>query len=119
MGNATSTNEHHSVGGVVVLDVVGELGAGDVADVLTGSQDRAAQRLVLVCGRVEVVEDDLLKLLLNLLGLTENDVALALDGRLLELGVLENVLENVDALGNVLVEGLGEVDGVLALWEVS
>lgn len=62
-----------------------------------------------------MVEDNLLELLLNLLGLPENDVALALDGRLLELGVLENVLDDVDTLRNVLVQCLGEVDSVLAL----
>lgn len=115
VGNATGANENHAVGGVVVLDVVHELGTGDVTDVLTGAEDGAAEGLVLVGGSVKVVENNLLELLLNLLRLAENDVALALDGGLLELGVLENILENVDALGDVLVEGLGEVDSVLAL----
>lgn len=115
VGDATGANENHAVGGVVVLDVVHELGTGDVTDVLTGAEDGAAEGLVLVGGSVEVVEDNLLELLLNLLRLAKNDVALALDGGLLELGVLENILENVDALGDVLVEGLGEVDSVLAL----
>jgi len=71
---------------------------------------------VLVGGGVQVVEDDLLHLLLDLLRLTENDITLPLDGALLELGVLKDVLQDVDALGNVLVEGLGKVDGVLALF---
>lgn len=66
-------------------------------------------------GGVQVVEDDLLHLLLDLLGLAEDDIALALDGRLLELGVLQDIGEDVNALGDVRVEGLGEVDGVLAL----
>jgi hypothetical protein len=64
---------------------------------------------------MKVVKDDLLDLLLHLLRLAKDDVALPLDGGLLELRVLENVLQDVDALGDVLVEGLGEVDGVLAL----
>ena len=64
---------------------------------------------------VQVVKDDLLDLLLNLLGLPQDDVALTLDGRLLKLGVLEDVGQDVDELGNVRVEGLGEIDGVLAL----
>ena len=115
VGNATGANENHAVGGVVVLDVVHELGTGDVTDVLTGAEDGAAEGLVLVGGSVEVVENNLLELLLNLLRLAKDDVALALDGGLLELGVLENILENVDALGDVLVESLGEVDSVLAL----
>lgn len=115
VGDAAGADEDHAVGGVVVLDVVGELGPGDVADVLAGAEDGAAERLVLEGGGVEVVEDDLLDLLLDLLGLAEDDVALALDGALLELGVLEDVGEDVDALGHVRVDGLGEVDGVLAL----
>lgn len=47
MGNAAGTDENHPVSGVVALDVVGELGSGDVADVLAGTQDGAAQGLVL------------------------------------------------------------------------
>jgi len=116
VGNATSADKDHAVSGVVVLDVVGELGAADVADVLAGAEDGAAKGLVLEGSGVEVVEDNLLELLLNLLRLAQDDVAFALDGGLLELGVLENVLEDVDALGNVLVQSLGEVDGVLALF---
>lgn len=115
VGDATGADEDHALGSVVVLDVVGELSAGDVADVLAGAEDGAAQRLALEGSGVEVVKDDLLDLLLDLLGLAEDDVALALDGGLLELGVLEDIGEDVDALGNIGVEGLGEVDGVLAL----
>lgn len=115
MGDTTSTNEHHAVSRVVVLDVVDELGPGDVANVLAGSEDGATQRLVLVGGRVQVVEDNLLKLLLNLLGLAQDHIALPFNGGLLELRVLENILQNVDTLGDVLVQGLGKVDGVLAL----
>ena len=104
VGEAAGADKHHAVGGVVVLDVVGKLGAADVADVFAGAEDGAAQRLVLVRRRVEVVEDDLIQLLLNLLGLAEDDVALALDGGGLELRVLEDVGEDVDGLGNVGVE---------------
>lgn len=64
--------------------------------------------------RVQVVKDNLLILLLNLFLLPKNDIALPLDRRLFELGVLENVGENVDGLGHVLVERLGVVDGLLA-----
>lgn len=64
---------------------------------------------------VEVVENDLLDLLLYFLGLAQNNVTLALDSRLLELGVLKDIGENVDTLGNIGVEGLGEVDSVFAL----
>jgi hypothetical protein len=64
---------------------------------------------------VQVVEDNLLKLLVDLLLLAEDDITLALDGLGLELGVLEDVGEDVDGGGDVVVEGLGVVDGVLAL----
>jgi hypothetical protein len=63
-----------------------------------------------------VVKDDLLELFVNLLLLAKNDVALALDGLGLELGVLEDIGKDVDGVGDVRVERLGVVDGVLALW---
>jgi hypothetical protein len=115
VGDTTGSNENHAVSSVVVLDVVGKLGSGDVADVLARAENGAAKGLVLESSSVEVIENNLLDLLLNLLGLAEDNVALTLDGGLLELGVLENIGENVDALRNIRVESLGEVDGVLAL----
>lgn len=116
VGNTTGTNENHTVGCVVVLDVVGKLGPGDITDVLAGTEDGAAQRLVLEGGSVEVVEDNLFELLLDLFRLSQDNVALAFDGRLLELRVLENIGEDIDALWRILVERLGEVDGVLTLY---
>lgn len=68
---------------------------------------------------MKVVEDDFLELLVNLLLFAENDVALALDGLGLELGVLQNIGKNVDSCGDVGVEGLGVVDGVFALLDPS
>jgi hypothetical protein len=62
-----------------------------------------------------VVENNLLELLVNLLLFAENDITLALNGLGLELRVLENVGEDVDGGGDVIVEGLGVVDGVFAL----
>jgi hypothetical protein len=117
VGDTTGTNKNHAVSSVVVLDVVGKLGSGDVADVLARAEDGAAKGLVLESSGVEVIENDLLNLLLDLLGLAEDNVALTLDGGLLELGVLKNIGENIDTLGNIRVEGLGEVDGVFALDE--
>ena len=61
-----------------------------------------------------MVKDDLLVLLVDLLLLTDYDVALALDGGALELRVLEDVRDDVDGLGDVLAEALGVVDGLLA-----
>lgn len=115
VGNATSTNENHTVSSVVGLDVVGQVVAGDGLDVLLGAEDGAAKGLALVSGGVKVVEDDLLELLVNLLLLAEDHIALTLDGTSLELGVLENISEDIDGLGNIVVEGLGVVDGVFTL----
>jgi hypothetical protein len=47
VGNATSSSEDHAVGSVVALDIVDELGTGNVADVLAGSKNGTAKRLVL------------------------------------------------------------------------
>lgn len=63
---------------------------------------------------VQVVEDDLLVLLVNLLLLPQDDVPLPLNSRLLQLGVLQDVGDDVDGLVNVLTERLGVVDGLLA-----
>lgn len=115
VGNATGTDKNHAVSSVVVLDIVDELGSGDIADVLARAKDGATQRLVLESSGVKVVENDLLDLLLNLLRLSKNNITLALNGRLLELRVLENIGQNIDTLRNVGVEGLGEIDGVFAL----
>lgn len=115
MGNATSTDKDHTVSSVVGLDVVLEIGALDALDVLLGSEDGAAEGLALESGGVEVVENDLLKLLVYLFLLAENDITLALNRGGLELGVLEDIRENVDGGGDVVVESLGVVDGVFAL----
>ena len=117
--NSTSANENHAVSGIVVLDVVDELRSGNVADVLTGTQDGPPEGLVLESGGVQVVKDDFLKLLVHLFLFSENDVALAFDGRGLKFGVLENVCEDIDGGGDIRVEGFGVVYGVLALFGPS
>jgi hypothetical protein len=115
VGDATGTDKNHAVGGVVGLDVIFEIGALDSLDVLLGSEDGASEGLALESGCVQVVENNLLELLVHLFLLAENDITLALDGLGLELGVLEDVGENVDGCGDVVVESLGVVDGVFAL----
>lgn len=64
--------------------------------------------------RVQVVKDDFLVLLVDLLLLTEDNVALTLNGALLELAVLENITDDLDSLGDILPEALGVVHRLLA-----
>jgi hypothetical protein len=119
VGNATGANEHHAVGGVVGLDVVLEVGALDALNVLLWAEDGASEGLALEGGGVQVVEDDFLHLLVHLFLFAEDDVALALDGLGVELRVLQDVGEDVDGSGDVVVERLGVVDGVFALhWSI-
>lgn len=113
--NTTSSNQDHAVSGVVGLDIVDQVVAGDALDVFLRAKNRAAKRLVLESSRVQVIEDNLLELLVNLLLLTQDHVPLPLDSSGLQLGVLENVGEDIDGLGDIGVEGLGEIDSVFSL----
>lgn len=115
VGDTTRTDENHALGSIVVLDVVYEFGAANVTDVLARAENSTSKGLALESSGVEVVKDNLLNLLLDLLRLAEDHVTLTLDRTLLELGVLEDIGQDVDALGNIGVESLGEVDGVFAL----
>jgi hypothetical protein len=115
VGDTSSTNKNHAVSGVVGLDVVLEVGALDGLDILLGAENGASEGLALESGGVQVVENNLLELLVDFLLFAENDITLALNGLGLELRVLEDVGEDVDGGGDVVVEGLGVVDGVFAL----
>lgn len=61
-----------------------------------------------------MVENDLLSLLVNLLLLPQDNVPLPLNSSRLELGVLENVADDVHGGRDVLPEALGVVHGLLA-----
>ena len=63
---------------------------------------------------MQVVKDNLLHLLVNLLLLAKDDIALTLDGIVVQGRVLENVGEDLDRLGDVGLEGLCVVDSLLA-----
>lgn len=115
VGDTTSTNKDHAVSSVVGVNVLGQVVTGDGLDVLLGAEDGTAERLVLVSSSVKVVEDNLLELLVNLLLLTENHIPLALNGGRLKLRVLQNIGEDIDGLGDIVVEGLGVVNGVFPL----
>jgi len=59
-----------------------------------------------------VVENNLFQLLVNLLLLPQYNVPLPFNGRRVKLGVLKDIADNVDSLGDVLLEALGVVDGL-------
>lgn len=65
-----------------------------------------------------MVENDFLELLVDFFLFTENNITLTLDSLLVKLGVLEDVGEDVDGLGDVGVKRLGVVDCVLALHQM-
>ena len=61
---------------------------------------------------MEMVENNFLELLVNFLLLTENDISLALNSRILKFGVLEYVADDIDGDWDVLAEALGVVNGL-------
>ena len=66
-----------------------------------------------------MIEYNFFQLLVNFLGLSENHVTLAFDGMGFELGVLQNIREDVDRSRNVRIECLSVIYGVFALGLVS
>lgn len=115
VGDASGGDEDHAVGFVVLADVVGEVGALDGEDVFLGAEDGTAEGLALECGGVEVVKDDFFELAVDFLLLADDDVSFSLNGVLFDFGVLDDVGEDLDCFGGVVLEGFGVVDGVLAL----
>lgn len=65
--NTPRANEDHTVGGVVCLNVVNQIIAGDALDVFAGSEDGATKGLALESSGVKMVEYNLFKLLVNFL----------------------------------------------------
>lgn len=112
--DGSGSDQDHSVGGVVLGDELSQLGVGDGLDVLSGAQDGSAQGLVHEGGGVQVVEDNLLVLLVDLLELPGDDLSFSVNSRLGQLGVLQNVGEDLHRLGHVVLERLGVVDGGLS-----
>ena len=62
-----------------------------------------------------MVENYFLKLFIDLLLFTEDDIAFPLNGRILELAILKNVGKDVDGVWDIGVEGLGIINGVFTL----
>lgn len=115
VGDVIRVDEDYVVSSVVVFDVVGKFGVGDIVDVFVGVEDGVVKGLVLESSSVKVVENNFFDLFFDFFGFVEDDVVFMFDGGRFEFGVLENVGDNVDVFGNVGVESFSEVDGVFML----
>lgn len=104
VGDTARSNKDHAVSSVVGLDVVNKVIPLDAGNVLLGAEDGASKWLSLESSGVKVVEDNLFQLLVNLLLFAENHIPLSLNSGWLEFGVLEDIGQNVDSLGNVGVK---------------
>lgn len=62
---------------------------------------------------VQVVKDNFFQLFVNFLLLSKDDVAFALNGGSIQLGVLQNVANDIDRGRNVLPEAFRIVNGLL------
>lgn len=129
--DTAGADKDHAVRGVVRLYVGGKIIAADGEDVRLRTEDGASEGLTYRVKRgramtslsntrhtleghgVQVVEDNLLHLLVHLLLLTQDDIALPLNRRVLEFGVLQDVADDVHGLADVLAEALCVVDGLL------
>jgi hypothetical protein len=112
--NSTGSGNDKSVGSVVGVDVVLQVSLGQVLDVLVRAENGAAETSAKEGRAVQLVQDDLLVLLVHLLGLAKNHIALAGDGSLVQLGVLQNVRQDLDSLGHIVLEDAGVIHGLFS-----
>ena len=61
-----------------------------------------------------MIENDLLQLFVNLLLLPQNNISFSFNGRCVKLGVLKNITDYVDGLGNIILEAFGIVDSLFS-----
>ena len=113
MVNTASAGKHHAGALVVGLNVVSQVVPGDGLDVLGGAQDGPAKGGALVGDGVQVVEDDLLKVHLDLLHLSQNNSTLTFNLLLAECGVGEDVAQDLDSAIQVAGEAFCIEDSLL------
>jgi hypothetical protein len=97
----------------VSVDVITQVTLGEGSNVLLRSQNGASQTSSLEGSGVQVVQDKLFLLLVDLGHFSQNNIAFSLNGILIEVGVEEDIRENLECLTNVLLEDLGKVNGLL------
>jgi len=111
--DVTSSSDNHAGSNIVSLDVAVDVLLGDGLDVLLRTEDGARERRATVSGLVETVKDDLLHAGVNILHLTKNDRALSVHGILRDLGVEEDITEDIESLVDILLENLGIENSLL------
>lgn len=112
--NSTSSSDDETIGSVVGLGVVQQVLASQVLDVLVRAQDGAAQTSAHEGSAVKLVKDDLLVLLADLDSLTKDHITLSVDSGFVQKRVLKDISQDLDGLGDVVLEHTSEVDSLLA-----
>mmetsp|Transcript_92885 Transcript_92885/g.200824 ORF Transcript_92885/g.200824 Transcript_92885/m.200824 type:complete len:279 (+) Transcript_92885:579-1415(+) len=112
--NGSSSCHHKSIGGVVGIDVVDDVIAGHVTNVLLRAKNRLSQSCSHEGGFVEVVEDALLVDLVHFKHLTEDHILLTLNSLGIYVRVLQYIGEDFHSLGHIVLEHTGVIDSLLA-----
>lgn len=99
---------------VVRLHVAAQRVRPDGADDLLGAEGGPAHRLVGIGGELEMVEHDIVRRVVRLADLLQDDAALALEFRRIEGGMAEDVADDVDTEGEILLQQLDVIGGLLA-----
>lgn len=110
--NGTGSSNDHARGSVVSLDVTAQIIPGQAADILFRSQDGSTQRRTLEGGSMQMVQNKFFLVLVNFGHFSQNDITFTLNGGALELGVEQDVGDDLDSLANVLLENLSKVGGL-------
>src|SRR5438034_1706767 len=116
MRYATSANKYHAVSRVIGFDIIDQVRTLNTCDVLFRTENRSSQGLVLVCCSMEVVKYNFLQLLIYLFLLSQDYISLSLDGGWFQLGVLENIGQNVDGLRDIRVERFRVIHSIFPLY---
>mmetsp|Transcript_5843 Transcript_5843/g.16362 ORF Transcript_5843/g.16362 Transcript_5843/m.16362 type:complete len:335 (-) Transcript_5843:233-1237(-) len=112
--DAPRRGNHHAVSRVVRRNIVHQVLLGDRPHIIRRPENGAPERTVLERSRVQVIKHNLLRHALNLLHLAQDDVPLALNRVLLQLGVLKNIGQYVHRLADMPVLHLCKITRLLA-----
>mmetsp|Transcript_27114 Transcript_27114/g.42130 ORF Transcript_27114/g.42130 Transcript_27114/m.42130 type:complete len:327 (+) Transcript_27114:296-1276(+) len=89
--HGSSSRNHHATSGVVLIDVLLQIGLGQAANVLFRTENGSSEPRSLKGGGVQMVQDQLLLLLVHLLHLAQNDSTLTLNGALVQFAIEQDV----------------------------